>query len=451
MSDIIHLLITEGPEEGTGLSIPPEGARVGRSQKNDLTIRDNSMSRNHCRFFFKDRRLWVADLGSSNGTFVNGVSLAEAGLRGGDVIRLGATAMKVLNDGLLTASLSSAEEEAAEQAQMNVRRRWVPAAGVAFSRSVKVLACLLLALWWAILMYSLVPRHASPASTPSEPAVSQPPPVPETPAATSPTAAEESVAPPAAEAAADTKPAAETPSAERPAIEAGTETAPAAEAGTETMPAAETPTTERPAAEAAAETNPAAETPSAEAAPAVTQTAETNAPSAEADATRLETLKTDLAKFLLAESFAEAKSRLAAEGKLRNSEAFSADLKRLSGFVERVSQINDVIAAALRARVGETITLRGKNAGSLTLVAVGGGNITGSVKTESGSRVVTLAISALSPADRSQWIGQASTPEKAAMHCILRVKAQDKELAANYAAKAGAFSEAFSRLLTPSP
>jgi predicted component of type VI protein secretion system len=51
---------------------------VGRHPACDRRIHSPQVSRRHCAFWQRDGRAWVADLGSSNGTRLNGKRLAEA-------------------------------------------------------------------------------------------------------------------------------------------------------------------------------------------------------------------------------------------------------------------------------------------------------------------------------------------------------------------------------------
>lgn len=94
-----HLVVVAGPDKDRQIVVPPEGARVGRSSKNDIALNDPMMSRHHCRLFFKtDAGMWVADLGSSNQTFVNGQPVQEQRLSVGDMIGVGETTIRVLSD-----------------------------------------------------------------------------------------------------------------------------------------------------------------------------------------------------------------------------------------------------------------------------------------------------------------------------------------------------------------
>lgn len=63
---------------------------VGRIPGNDLVLRAGNVSRQHARFAYKDERLIVSDLGSANGTYVNGRRIRHATiLRDGDEVWIG--------------------------------------------------------------------------------------------------------------------------------------------------------------------------------------------------------------------------------------------------------------------------------------------------------------------------------------------------------------------------
>ncbi len=96
MATTIRLTIVTGPEAGRQTDIPPAGATLGRSRVADLHFDDASLSRLHCRFFYAPEPS-VQDLGSSNGTLLNGVALGAdpRTLREGDVVSMGETALRV--------------------------------------------------------------------------------------------------------------------------------------------------------------------------------------------------------------------------------------------------------------------------------------------------------------------------------------------------------------------
>ncbi|MFU8779705.1 MAG: FHA domain-containing protein [Kiritimatiellia bacterium] len=95
----IHLIMEEGPESGKEFHIPPQGARLGRAENNDIVIMDPLISRYQCRFLFApEGTLLVTDLASSNTTMVNGNKVMEHALMLGDLVEVGDTILKVVNN-----------------------------------------------------------------------------------------------------------------------------------------------------------------------------------------------------------------------------------------------------------------------------------------------------------------------------------------------------------------
>lgn len=99
MPDTVHLNVESGPLKGKSVTVPTEGLRIGRSSRNDLSIDDPAISRFQCRLFFKPGEgLWCSDLGSANGTLVNGREIQEQRLQPGDAIVVGDSVLRVMND-----------------------------------------------------------------------------------------------------------------------------------------------------------------------------------------------------------------------------------------------------------------------------------------------------------------------------------------------------------------
>jgi pSer/pThr/pTyr-binding forkhead associated (FHA) protein len=63
---------------------------IGRSTRCDLTLSDSSVSRWHAELVRDGERWVVRDMGSTNGTRVNGWRVRRAALEPGDVVALGA-------------------------------------------------------------------------------------------------------------------------------------------------------------------------------------------------------------------------------------------------------------------------------------------------------------------------------------------------------------------------
>lgn len=65
---------------------------MGRESKNDIVVNDINASRTHAELRYEPLGVWtVTDLGSTNGTLVNGAEIATSPLREGDVITIGMT------------------------------------------------------------------------------------------------------------------------------------------------------------------------------------------------------------------------------------------------------------------------------------------------------------------------------------------------------------------------
>jgi adenylate cyclase len=67
---------------------------AGRSPSTDLRLHDRSVSRRHFEVRWVDGEYILRDVGSSNGTFVNGQRVRWAHLQNGDIIRAGLTELE---------------------------------------------------------------------------------------------------------------------------------------------------------------------------------------------------------------------------------------------------------------------------------------------------------------------------------------------------------------------
>jgi len=67
-----HFVMLRGPEPGLKINLEKEEITIGRGRRNDIIIHDNEVSREHCRLIRVLDDYELHDLGSTNGTFVNG-------------------------------------------------------------------------------------------------------------------------------------------------------------------------------------------------------------------------------------------------------------------------------------------------------------------------------------------------------------------------------------------
>ncbi|WP_124060540.1 FHA domain-containing protein [Gordonibacter sp. Marseille-P4307] len=92
-----NLSVEKGPKELRGVSIVVRGpVIVGRSPNADIVIGAGYVSARHARFTLMGQNLFVEDLGSTNGTAVNGQLLSgPSALRNNDIVNVGDVAIRV--------------------------------------------------------------------------------------------------------------------------------------------------------------------------------------------------------------------------------------------------------------------------------------------------------------------------------------------------------------------
>lgn len=91
-----NLIITNGPQEGSSIPLLLDNITIGRATSKadwEICLQDPSVSRPHARLQMVENNWIVYDLGSANGTMVNGTPVSEKGrpLRDGDVLTLGSS------------------------------------------------------------------------------------------------------------------------------------------------------------------------------------------------------------------------------------------------------------------------------------------------------------------------------------------------------------------------
>jgi pSer/pThr/pTyr-binding forkhead associated (FHA) protein len=88
-----ELTIESGPDAGHTYRAGEHALRLGRSPDNDLILRDPATSGHHARIELRAQQFWIVDLGSTNGTLVNGEPIQEKELNHGDRITIGQNAV----------------------------------------------------------------------------------------------------------------------------------------------------------------------------------------------------------------------------------------------------------------------------------------------------------------------------------------------------------------------
>jgi hypothetical protein len=93
-----RLVVVKSPDidEGTDFELNSAQLTIGRGRQNDVAIAtDEYASARHARFEPRQDGVWVQDLGSTNGTYLNGARLERPRrLTPGDVVRVGETDLR---------------------------------------------------------------------------------------------------------------------------------------------------------------------------------------------------------------------------------------------------------------------------------------------------------------------------------------------------------------------
>jgi len=85
-----QFVMRSGPTPGVTFPLEGDQLTIGRDASNGVAINDAEVSRKHSRLSFQGGKYVLEDLGSTNGTFVNGQRLSgPAVLKPGDVVSLG--------------------------------------------------------------------------------------------------------------------------------------------------------------------------------------------------------------------------------------------------------------------------------------------------------------------------------------------------------------------------
>jgi hypothetical protein len=93
-----RLVVVKSPDidEGTDFELNSAQLTIGRGRQNDVAIAtDEYASARHARFEPRQDGVWVQDLGSTNGTYLNGARLDRPRrLTAGDIVRVGETDLR---------------------------------------------------------------------------------------------------------------------------------------------------------------------------------------------------------------------------------------------------------------------------------------------------------------------------------------------------------------------
>ena len=90
-----RLELVRGPEVGKSWELTQPEIRVGKGTDNEITIVDATVSRNHFSLIHTPEGFLIRDLGSTNGTFLEGARVVEAYVHPGMEIRAGEIVLRL--------------------------------------------------------------------------------------------------------------------------------------------------------------------------------------------------------------------------------------------------------------------------------------------------------------------------------------------------------------------
>lgn len=88
------VILTQGMS-GRAHELKADRTTVGRVEDNMFQIAEASISSHHCEVLLRGNDVIIKDLGSTNGTFINGEKITESVLKAGQTLRLGSVELRL--------------------------------------------------------------------------------------------------------------------------------------------------------------------------------------------------------------------------------------------------------------------------------------------------------------------------------------------------------------------
>jgi len=93
---VTKLVVASGKSAGRSIAIKRSKLLIGRAEECDVRPLSEEVSRRHCAVIVGPADVWIEDLGSRNGTYVNGQRIeAKTKLADGDMIKVGSLELRV--------------------------------------------------------------------------------------------------------------------------------------------------------------------------------------------------------------------------------------------------------------------------------------------------------------------------------------------------------------------
>jgi len=93
------LVILNQGQPGRACELHTDRTTIGRVEDNTFQIADPSVSSHHCEVHLRGAEVFIRDLNSTNGTFINDARITESVLKPGQSLRLGQIELKLEAEG----------------------------------------------------------------------------------------------------------------------------------------------------------------------------------------------------------------------------------------------------------------------------------------------------------------------------------------------------------------
>lgn len=120
-NNMAHVVVTDGPLKGQRFEITKDITRIGRRAGNDWVLDASSISGTHCEIVRVHSSFLLRDLGSTNGTRLNGKRIQEDRLYRNDIITAGDETIMIDGDDVPASAESDAESDPIPRTTVMIR------------------------------------------------------------------------------------------------------------------------------------------------------------------------------------------------------------------------------------------------------------------------------------------------------------------------------------------
>ncbi len=94
-----RLVVLNTGMSGRSVDLSVDKTTIGRVDDNTFQIADPSVSSHHCEVLLRGTEVVIKDLGSTNGSYINGEQITEKALKPGQTLRLGQVELRLETEG----------------------------------------------------------------------------------------------------------------------------------------------------------------------------------------------------------------------------------------------------------------------------------------------------------------------------------------------------------------